>query len=394
MSIIDLKTRVVNTDVKVFALHSGNYKQFNSVFRTSGRIFLDIPGVTFERGQVSNDPQLKAKVARARRMTQWYRARERGPLPPQELAHYQNTRMGSSLSAAVGNVKRLYEEARVGDIILVPGDGLFSDVLMGEIIEDPPAGEDRIQLEVYQEDTIPYRRVSWKAFPLRANLSTDLSRSLSRPLAITNIEVPKLINEVLQFVYGNYIIGNSAKHYFSGESYQDQPYAPVHGLTLLSALISAVNADRLGDAQLVRDLDIYRMASHGLAGVDVVSFQTNFASPGGYRLWANSPTLVLVVAALVAATSGCFTYDEAMAASVVNSAAAADASCMIPIQDAYRGAMELLGADKFNELVCVNQDAQQNVGLTSGVDVVQNPNYVDVSTAAGTSTPAVERGTR
>lgn len=394
MSFLDLKTRVVNADVKVFALHSGNYKQFINIFRNTGRIFLDIPGVTFERGQISDDPQLKAKVARARRMAQWYRARERGPLPPQELVQYQNARLGSSLSAAVGNVKRLYEEARVGDIILVPGDGLFSDVLMGEIIEDPPAGRDRVQIDVYEEDSIPYRRVSWKAFPLRANLSMELSRCLSRPLAITYIEDPRLTNEVLQFVYGNYIIGNSAKHYFSGESYQDQPYAPVHGLTLLSALISAVNANRLGDAQLVRDLDIYRMAAHGLAGVDVVSFQTKFASPGGYRLWANSPTLVMVVAALVAATSGCFTYDEAMAASVVNSAAAADAPCMIPIQDAYRGAMELLGADRFNELVCVNQDAQQNVGLTSGVDVVQIPNYGDASTAARTSTQAVEQGTR
>ena len=272
----------------------------------------------------------------------------------------------------MGNLRRLYQEASCGDYLLVPGNGLFAEVLIGKFIDDPSL-DNTLVVDIYPRSPIPYRQVEWLSFPYRTSLSRPLSESLSRPLAITNIVDAALQAEILQLAHGNYVFNETAKQYFSGEQYDDKPYAPVPGLTLISALLCSVNAVLSGQSDIIENLSIDELADHPLSGNDVENFEINFASPGGYRVWAQRAVLALALSALVAATGANISYAEAIEAQVVNSKSDSDDDCNLPVQDTYRAVMEQLGLDRYNELCQLNERSKRAVGLKSGAKIIQTP---------------------
>ncbi|MBK1842426.1 hypothetical protein JHL17_34030 [Azospirillum sp. YIM B02556] len=367
MIVIDLDTPILNNNRKFFALHSGQYREFIDIFREHDIVFLDIPGFIPPDGSISDDEFLKERVVRSRLLAKWYRAREKEAYPTTDLTYYSDTRQGRSVSAAMGNVRRLYHEAKRGDFVIVPGDGLFADVLIGMFTDDPDF-ENTVIVENYKKELIPYRSVRWLSNPFRTDITRELSEKLSRPRAITEISEEHLQAEILQLAFGNYVFGDSAKQYFAGESYDDRPYAPVPGLTLLSALLSSTNAVLNGQAEEIAELDVPELADHQLASEDVINFEINFASPGGFRVWVTNAVLALSLSALVSATGANISYAEALEAQITNSQAADD-PCVVAVQESYRGVMEQLGIDRYNEMCRLNQNAQKSVGLKSGAKI-------------------------
>ena len=134
MAIYDVNTKLIPEDNVIWALHAGRGKRQHRLFDEFGVVFLEIPGFSPSNKTFSNMGLLRRHL---RMSDEIYRyivgARSDPPSRSPNLYSDQPDPTNRSFNAAVGNVRSLYHDAKVGDLILVPGFGHYSPVLIGEI---------------------------------------------------------------------------------------------------------------------------------------------------------------------------------------------------------------------------------------------------------------------
>ncbi|GAB3130416.1 hypothetical protein [Novispirillum itersonii] len=366
MSKLDLATRIISEDHGVWAMFPGRGKKFLDSFRANSVVFLDVPGISLTPDVLADDELLKKHIGMARSVQSWHQNKKVDAEPSRNPADY-NPRQTRNLISALGNVRALFDTAEVGDLILVASRDMYEPILVGEI-RTPFDPEDVINFHIYDQETIPVRRVRWLPIRvLRTTLSKDLSNLLSNQHAILTVR-KGLRAEIYNFSYNSYVYDGGGRYQFDGLRYSKNALATIPAIQLISYFVAAFHAQQIGELNQFNALSVCEAINNYFEQDTLNYFQMNFNSPGWFTLGAKIAALGLFVAAGVAAT-GALSYEEAKNANLSNSFAMPQNACMVTAEQSYRVIMDQMGAARYNELMCMNQDAQAGVGLATSVMV-------------------------
>ena len=368
----DIATKVVPPGQKIWAIFPGTGRKFYGTFLKEQSIFLDTPVLNLTDPIFADDKLLRRHVAMSHAWSAYYY--ERQEARPSRIVTDYPVKKGASFNAAVANVRHVYRDMAVGDLVMVGAFSQYDPVLIGEITH-PFNPEDFTHYETYPRERIPIRRVQWLRTDFeRRGLSQALSKLLSNRRAVIQIQ-RSLYEEVYQIAYGDYVVGEHSRYIYEGKEYKNIGLAILPGINLISYCIAAFNACEEEELEKFSELSIDQAIANYFEQDILYSFEVDFRSPGEYVLHAKRAALPLLVAVLVSATSGTISLPEARGAEVKNSAAISEAApgagkpdaCTLEIQEKYKAIMAAIGAERFKQLCSLNKDAQHGVGLKVNV---------------------------
>jgi hypothetical protein len=369
--LFDLATKVVAKDQQIWSMFPGLGRKFFSMFAAHEAIFLDTPGLRITPQLVENDDALRQHVAMSQAWVRYYY--DGGDKQPSNRPDDYEIIKSPSNNAAVGNVRNVFLKMRPGDLVLVGNFGHYEPILIGEIA-GPFDARNYVQYERYGNDRIPIRKVNWLQMGVeRRTLSEPLSRLLSNRRTVVHIEKHSFGEEIYRIAYGDYVVGTESRYIYEGPKYKNIALAAVPGIDLISYFCAAFNAAEVNELDKFIKLDVEKGTQIYFEQDVIYSFEIEFASPGAYVLHAKRAALPLLVAVLVAATSGTISLHDARSAEIANTAssahnapAAVDA-CTLEIQEKYAAIMASINADRFKELCKLNKDAQDGIGLRTRI---------------------------
>jgi hypothetical protein len=316
--ILDIATKLIGPDQKIWAMFPGTGRKFFGIFATEDLIFLDTPGLAVSEKILHDDTLLRKHVAMSEAWSNYYYWPDDKP-PSTRVEDYRAKR-NPSFNARVGNVRNVFRDMKPGDLVLVGASSQYDPVLIGELIEpyDPKVFT---YYEKYGRDKIPARRVKWLRTDFeRRQLSQGLSRLLSNRRTVITVSEIEYGEEVYQIAYGDYVYGEHSRYIYEGKKYKNIGLAIKPGLDLLSYFIAAYHACEEDEIVNFAGLDVNKAINSYFEQEILNSFEVDFRSPGEYVLNAKKAALPLLVAILVSATSGSLTLTEARAAEVKNTA--------------------------------------------------------------------------
>jgi hypothetical protein len=369
---LDIATKIVPESQNIWAMFPGLGRKFLRTFLAEGVIFLDAPALKLTPHVLANDELLRQHVAMSQAWSR-YLLGVTESVPSRRAAEYSPPKK-PSFSAAVGNVRNVFVRMRPGDLVLVGGYNFYEPVHIGEIAEPFDPGV-TVHVERYGREDIPARRVRWIDVRYeRRFLSQRLSMLLSNRKTVVSVSKQEFGDEVYRIAYGDYVSGADSRYIFKGPKYNNIAISTVPGIDLISYFCAAYHACDIGEIQQFSQLDIKDAINNYFEQEVLYSFEIDFRSPGSYILHARNAALPLLVALLVAATSGDVPFDDARSAEITNSATATPSTaagqgdllpdqCPVGIKEKYKSIMESIHADRYNEICQLNKDAQNGVGL-------------------------------
>jgi hypothetical protein len=100
---LDLNFRVLSPEHKIFVVFPGEGYFLYPIFVAQHRIFPELPGLDLIPGRpIEDQPDLIAKVARARQIRRWHNSDKTIDRPSRKLADYENVRKTRALSQTLG----------------------------------------------------------------------------------------------------------------------------------------------------------------------------------------------------------------------------------------------------------------------------------------------------
>ena len=160
--VIDIRTRVISQEERAFVLFPGEAHKFYVDFSNNSHVFLDFPGLDLSNVfDPDLDPDWTQRIAMSEKIRAWHRkGRPEDDLPARHLSAYDGYKLTPDRALYAGAIHQLYYKLKRGELLIVPGPGYWTDVLVGEIADEP--GQFGVaEIEGYQHDQIPARKVRW-----------------------------------------------------------------------------------------------------------------------------------------------------------------------------------------------------------------------------------------
>jgi hypothetical protein len=307
--IVDLKTRFIPPDIRVWRLTPGRNYRLLKYFVDGGCVFPELPALQLPVGPVTeDDPSLDARILAASAVAKWLpdalrHARQHPtepslPAPDADPKNYEKQRLPKNLHTEKSATLGLFGRALKGELVVVPHRVSDRRILVGEFLDAP---EDRIELaiaDIYGDYTVPARRVKW--FPVidEIKISESLSSTLRRPNPFTLLS-RSYYRQIFDVSYGSYQYGDIYAARFSTNS---QNFRPSHAFSLsfLTRLTEMLQDEALNKKE-APDLSriLSEIFSYQISGQDLVDLKININSPGTFSL--RSKTLVPVIVAVLIA---------------------------------------------------------------------------------------------
>lgn len=206
--IVDIQTRIIPADERLFVVFPGKSHKFYADFARESVVFLDLPGLDLAPYATTPEPIILGKLlSKSAKLKSWHlQGRDPASEPERDLAQYPAQAIPKRRAQIAGAARELYFGLRRGELIIVPGPGYFSEVLVGEIADDP---EDKTtyQHTKYGNDAMPARKVNWIAKVPKWNLSEELIKRLQlrSPLVLLD---RSLRGEIYRLSFPNYVHGD------------------------------------------------------------------------------------------------------------------------------------------------------------------------------------------
>lgn len=364
---LDIATRFLGAAEDIYIIRPGEKFSLYDDFIRKSAIFLDFPdiGLDFSGPKPKRDA-LRQAVVRSMALSEWHRKGGHGQPPSRAAADYAGLAKGRRIGRYVGAIQRLYFELPTGTIIVVPGPGYFSDVLIGELIG--PSTEVR-DVSLYPGEALPARRIRWIGRRPKAQFSERLRDRLQKPVPLMAVE-RSLRGEILEAAFDQYSIGNRYSARFKTtladfstlDDYNIQTF-----INYVSGVLVAVDGgDGVGKIDLPSALAL--LASRR----DLIPEMTsNINSPGALRLFSErvAPLVVAVVFAIAVATPAGSKPENVQ---VTNSAVAGDDPCALVVQQQAMTAIKLMDLDTWHKVCVQARDASSSTGLSTTITVVKD----------------------
>jgi hypothetical protein len=199
---VDIATRVVADDEDMYVVLPGDDHYLYDAFVRHQAVFLDFPGLRLNFSKPPEREELRAMIVRSMAIQEWHHDGRDGPRPSTDLADYLDKTHGRRLGRYAGAIERLYYGLKPGTIVMVPGSGYFSDVLIGEIV-GPPRMIGR--LKEYPGESVPARSVKWLAAGRKGTFPRDLVERFGTPNPLFQLE-RSYRDEALRRAFDQYVL--------------------------------------------------------------------------------------------------------------------------------------------------------------------------------------------
>lgn len=367
---LDIATRFLGQNEDMFIVRPGeNFSLYNDIVRKNA-IFLDFPDIrlAFDGSRPKKDA-LRQAVVRSMELREWHRRGRVGSEPSREPRDYVEKTRGRRVGRYVGAVDRLYYGLPASTIIVVPGPGYFSDVLIGEIVGQPV---EIGNVSLYPGETLPARRVRWIGRRAKARFSEKLRDRLQKPTPLMVID-RSLRHEILEAAYDQFVIGTTfsarlkttERDFSTLDDYNIQTFVNY----VSGVLVASEENSEVSDVKLAQALSF--LSAHR----DLVpELTSNINSPGALRLFSEKifpiTVAVLLAVALAAPTSAPTQLPEI---EVINSAVAGDDPCALVVQQQAMDAVQMMDLDTWHQVCVQARDAAKSTGLSTSITVVPDP---------------------
>ena len=386
--VIDLRTKIVRPGHTIWVLFPGSHHKFYRPINADKKVFLDLPALKFSKLPVSaTTPHLLEGIAISQAVKSWHQNnRPDGKAPSRQIEQYAKARWTKTRSQFRGSLIGLFGEAKRGDLVLVPGPGYFTDVLVGEFT----AGINEIdftEFNRYPREKIPARNVEWLAYQQKHLFPSEIIDRLQNQNPFFRLD-RSLRPYVLRLAYGTYVEVGSENE-FEAKFTTDRANFSTFDGALLQRLISylsnaseAIETGQVGGLQAKEFFNIPFAEAAFVAGdPSRIPDQTiNINSPGIVVLYNKAVVPIFVAAMLALATSA--PLADSASISVENSgelpatssgSQATDDSptdpCVAKIDVQVRGSIDAMGHQRWLEVCEEAKRVQKQTGLKSEVKV-------------------------
>ncbi|WP_141342496.1 hypothetical protein [Bradyrhizobium sp. USDA 3458] len=367
---IDLLTKIVAPQTRVWRSFAGDGYRFLDKFIQDNVIFLDLPSLELPDGPLSQHPELLPRIVAAKETIEVYR--QLGP--EAEIKVDWRDHMDARNTIARGllrqSVINMFEHARKDDLVVAPAT--VSDGLMYVgVLTEPPAVRRFVTVERYGATRIPARGIEWLGSISEHKLSIPLISSLRHQNPFSLLE-RSLFPEVLSVAYTNFVFGD--RHcctiFNEADDYLDRDAA-------LLGLISQVSGALAFAIETKAASDNVDLVSLFLASIPIEysCSQSVDIHSAGFNRYISSKLTPLMVASIVGALIylGSNFPPEAIAGqlkeiSVVNSPAA-DHDCIPPVSEATKRFLQTTPIEEVQRMCILARDAHARAGLKPGVAV-------------------------
>lgn len=305
--------RLLRPDAKVWLVYSGINRRFHDDFVNSRSVFLNLPGFAGSEKVFADEALLRQHLARTWAISDYVRGAS-ATRPTRALSSYSSypfqsgTSEARSFSAEVGNILRLFRQAKVGDLILVPGKGAYAPYLVGEITSKF-APTDNLTVAKIGGEEVPVRRVRWLSTIItRSDFPPRVGKRLINRHAITEVG-EEYYEEIFNHVYPNYSWREISKLDIFGNAYSGKdPLQPYVAARLVKYVLASAFAFEKGAIQEFNRLSRQSLDDAIDAFYDedlVAELAQNFNSPGRFTFIGRLGALSAIAAAgIMLATAG------------------------------------------------------------------------------------------
>lgn len=363
---LDIATRFVGTAEDMYIIRPGEGFSLYKDFVHHRAVFLDFPDIRLDFQARPTRDALRQAVVRSAAIQEWHRGGRVGLEPSRAPADYVLATRGRRIGRYVAAIERLYYTLPQGTIIVVPGPGYFSDVLIGELV-GAPINVGNIGL--YPGEQLPARRVRWIGKRAKARFGPMLRDRLAKPTPLMAIE-RSLRHEILEAAFDQYSIGNefSSRLTTTNEDFSTlDDYNIQTFLNYVSGVLAAVeeNAD-IKNMKMAAALEMLKQNR------DLIpELTSNINSPGALRLFHQKILPITVALLLAIATAGA--ADGPTQIQVVNSAVAGDDPCALVVQEQAMAAIKMMDLDTWHQVCVQARDAAKATGLSTSIKIVPDP---------------------
>ncbi|HYC03008.1 MAG TPA: hypothetical protein VED40_06925 [Azospirillaceae bacterium] len=376
MPTFDFSTKVIPEDQKIWAMHAGRRKRQIRNFLGHKVVFLEIPGFAPDADTVQSAEKIRQHLRLSREIYNYLL--KGGALPPSRVAAAYDDQpdpKDKGLNSALGNVISIYREAKVGDLILVPGKDQYSPVYAGEIAS-PFAVADQSEFSPFSGEVVPFRRVNWLNIAVeRRHFSSAVAKRLENPHAIIDIRSNdssgSIAEEIYKKVYVNYVTEHESKVAFFGKKYDSKdPTGIVDTTNLIKYFCAAYVAIERGEIDRFAGLD-FMVATRTYYPSEIVrDFSFNFNSPGKIDL-KTLQKAALFVGLCIAATTALTPAEVGAPVMVTNLGAAVADGPLHDCAQMYNRLLTSIGADGFEKIKIVCAEAEASIGLDTQIKRTQ-----------------------
>lgn len=359
---IDIATRVVGPAEDMYIVRAGADFAFYDEFDKRSEVFLDFPSLGMRPGEKFPDrDDARAMVARSLAISEWVAWGRVDAEPSRDLNHYKREIAGRRLGRYVAAIKRLIFDLPVGSIIVVPGSGFYSNVLIGEITG--PSRE--VEVKGYKGETVLARPVRWVAKRPKNTFSPEFGEALKARRSVTVLD-RSLREEVLRAGYGQYVIGDLYTARLETVSADFSTLDDYDIQTIINFVAGAIAAcdegfEDEGQLSLLRALEFLR------ARRDIVpEFKSNINSPGFLRMFAEGTVPIAIAVVITAALHGVALADGIK---VTNSKAPPGDPCAMRVEQQVKDSVRLMRLDDLQQACKQIVEAQKDTGVKTSLKV-------------------------
>lgn len=363
---VDLKAQAIPAQNQVFFVRPGSNYTMYSLFAENQAIVADFLGLEFSRGKVlSEQENVVAQLHRARKLRAYMRLHEETE-PSRNIQDYASYVSDRSIAQLQRILTGYFEQAKKGDLVVVPPRAFAQDALIGELLDDPGDFITLTFAKLYGDERLYGRRVRWLGRIPKGKLSPYMLDLGSKPNAF--VLVPK--NEraaIYREAYGSYILPGEYRVRFDVD---DPEYTTTDDLYIQAFLsFVAANSRRIEKQE---DLLPIHQAAFEQLGDYALELQSNINSPGFLNL-LSSKVSPLVAAALfsLAVTVGPEAVEAANNGLITigNSLDAGD-PCTVAIAVEVVEHLRLLGVERWAQACDIARQVQDSTGLSGQAEVV------------------------
>jgi len=360
----------------VWRLFPGEGYRFYDQITQSGRLFLDLPGLELPRRiSISEIDDLYDRVVFAKRV------RRTGSVDTAELVDVEEARgidkWNKSDAVLKGSFEGLFEKAKKGDIVVVPGPHYAAlanaddhrPIYIGEFTDDP-----NIRLPVdmtrYDGATTPSRQVTWLAKATDADLGYAVSAALRTSNPFIKLR-RSAVEPIVGRAYTNYWSPDECKATFD--------VAAEHGFrsstswelqTFMNACFAAFQE---ADQDSVPDTDdFFSLVGMAIDPTYDPELDLVIRSPGSIvlKLAKASPVVCALIFALATDVNAqdLEGFGESQLEIVVDVGPDAPNGCEVEIIESTRRTLEFIGLNRWKKMCELGVAAQDASEITVDVD--------------------------
>jgi len=294
--------RLLRDDVAVWLVYAGYNRRFLDEFADHNRVFLNLPGFDATPQVLGDRSLMRQHLAMSDAIAEYIRGHvptnpSRNPNSYSSTPHPTGTPDARKFSAELGNISLLFNEVKVGDIVMCPGTGQYDPFLIGEITTAWAKADD-LAVPQLNGEIVPARRVRWiNVAATRRDFAPRTAKRLFKRHAITQVD-RRFYQDIFDNIFPSYSWGDRSKLDLFGNGYAGKdPLQPFDAAKLLKYIMSSVFAYEDGAFSHFQSLSIDVAINKYYDENRVVDLHQNFNSPGKFTVIMKSGMAATLLAA-------------------------------------------------------------------------------------------------